>query len=194
MRKLQIKHPAEFHDAEWVYGLFNFITGCLSITVMSAIALVSHEPFIFPSLGPTAFLFFYRPMEPSASPRNTIIGHLIGVAAGWASLAVFGLLDDGVAMATGITSARIGAAALSLGLTNGLMVAFRAPHPPAGATTLIVSLGILHTFEHLSILMGAVVLLTIQAWVINRLVGLPYPYWSSSPEPANGPTSPIDSG
>lgn len=51
------------------------------------------------------------------------------------------------------------------------MVWLQVPHPPAGATTLIVSLGILRTPAQPAILMIAVVLLTIQAWVINHLAG-----------------------
>ncbi len=58
------------------------------------------------------------------------------------------------------------------------MVWARVPHPPAGATTLIVSLGILRTPVDLAVLMLAVVLLTIQGFVINRLAGIDYPTWS----------------
>ena len=58
------------------------------------------------------------------------------------------------------------------------MVWLRVPHPPAGATTLIVSLGILHTPAQLGVLMLAVVLLVIAGYVINRLAGIPYPRWS----------------
>ncbi|MGH3148353.1 MAG: HPP family protein [Rubrobacter sp.] len=134
-----------------------------------------------PSLGPTAFLFFYTPLAASACPRNTICGHLIGVLAGWLSLAVFGLLSAGPALSTGVSDARVGAAALSLGLTAGLMVWLRIPHPPAGATTLIVSLGLLTTPVELGVLMLAVVLLTLQAIAINRLAGLDYPLWGPRP-------------
>src|SRR3989440_12805107 len=69
-----------------VLALFSFINGCISIGLMSALAVITHSPLIFPSLGPTAFLFFYTPIQPSASPRNTIIGHAIGVLAGYLSL------------------------------------------------------------------------------------------------------------
>ncbi len=86
-----------------VISLFSFVNGCLSIAIMSVAALVSGQPFIFPSLGPTAFLFFYTPLTPAASPRNAVIGHLIGVAAGWSSLAVFGLRHAGPAIAIGVT-------------------------------------------------------------------------------------------
>ena len=80
-----------------------------------------------------------------------------------------------------MTASRVGAVALSFGLTSGAMVWLRVPHPPAGATTMIVSLGILTQAGHLVVLMVAVVLLTIQAFAINRLAGLPYPLWAPRP-------------
>jgi CBS-domain-containing membrane protein len=65
------------------------------------------------------------------------------------------------------------------------MVLLRINHPPAGATTLIVSLGILSTPYYLLVIEVAVVLLTAQAFLINRLAGLPYPIWQTirTPEP-----------
>jgi CBS domain-containing membrane protein len=161
-----------------VLALFSFINGCISIAIMSVLALITRSPFIFPSLGPTAFLFFYTPRAPSASPRNTIVGHAIGVLAGYISLIVTGLTTAGPALAVGVTWPRVLAAALSLGLTAGLMVLLKSPHPPAGATTLIVSLGILIQPWHLLLLMVAVVLLTLQALAINRLAGISYPLWN----------------
>jgi CBS-domain-containing membrane protein len=77
-----------------------------------------------------------------------------------------------------VTGARVGAAALSLGLTSGVMVWARVPHPPAGATTLIVSLGILREPEQLVVLMVAVVLLVVQGFIINHMAGIPYPAWA----------------
>jgi CBS-domain-containing membrane protein len=94
-------------------------------------------------------------------------------------------------LATGVTASRVGAAALSLGLTSGVMVWARVPHPPAGATTLIVSLGILTKPWQLAVLMLAVFLLVLQGLAINRLAGIPYPLWRPAaaappPTPAVG--------
>lgn len=174
-----------------VLALFSFFNGLLSIAIMAVIAVITRSPFIFPSLGPTAFLFFYTPTAPTASPRNTIIGHLIGVVAGYFSLVVTGLTSAGPATTVGVTWPRVIAAALSLALTSGLMVLLRSPHPPAGATTLIVSLGILSQPPKLAILMLAVVVLTVQAFVINRLAGIPYPLWNPKREPADGGATPL---
>jgi len=170
-----------------VLALFSFINGCISIGLMSVLALITGSPFIFPSLGPTAFLFFYTPRAPSASPRNTLVGHTIGVLAGYLSLVVTGLTATGPALAVGVTWPRVIAAALSLGLTAGLMVLSRSPHPPAGATTLIISLGILTKPWQLLLLLIAVVLLTLQALAINRLAGIPYPLWNPIKEKDGSP-------
>jgi CBS-domain-containing membrane protein len=180
-RRARLTSLIQRHDSTAVLGLFAFVNGVIAIGAMAFVAFVTGEPFVFPSLGPTAFLLFYTPLIPAASPRNTLGGHAIGAAAGYLSLVVFGLTDAAPALATSVTGARVGAAALSLGLTSGAMVWARVPHPPAGATTLIVALGILTEPEELVVLMVAVVALVVQGFVINRLAGIPYPVWHPAP-------------
>lgn len=55
------------------------------------------------------------------------------------------------------------------------MILFKAAHPPAGATTLIISRGIVTKPTYLLLIEVAVALLTVQAFAINRLAGLDYP-------------------
>lgn len=175
LRLVRLRYVQRRLGSSLALALFAFLNGALSIALLSLLAMSTRSPFIFPSLGPTAFLLFYRPLHPSSSPRNVFLGHLIGVVAGWSSLAVFGLLDAPMFLEAGVSAGRVGAAALSLGLTSGVMVLFRTPHAPAGATTLIVSLGLMPHLSQLAVLMGAVTLLVLQAIVINRLAGVPYP-------------------
>lgn len=183
-RRARLPVLTQRHDSTFVLGLFAFVNGLLAIGAMAFVAFVTGEPFVFPSLGPTAFLLFYTPLAPASSPRSTLGGHAIGAAAGYLSLVVFGLTDAAPALATSVTGERVGAAALSLGLTSGVMVWTRVPHPPAGATTLIVSLGILREPEQLAVLMVAVALLVLQGLAINRVAGIPYPVWSPRPAPS----------
>lgn len=183
-RRLRIPSLTERHDSTGVMGLFAFLNGLIAIGAMAAVAFTTGEPFVFPSLGPTAFLLFYAPLLPASSPRNAVLGHLIGAAAGYLSLVAFGLTEAAPALASSVTGGRVGAAALSLGLTSGAMVWARVPHPPAGATTLIVSLGVLREPQQLLVLMAAVVLLVVQGFAINRLAGIPYPWWRPRPTPS----------
>jgi hypothetical protein len=171
-----------------VRALYVFVNGFLTIALLAAVAMISGTPFVFPSLGPTAFLLFVTPTAPTASPRNTLLGHAVGIACGWAALGVTGLADAGPAIVTGVSMERIMAAALSLAGTGAVMVLLRAEHPPAGATTLIVSLGIVTRPLHLVVIEVAVALLALQAIVINRLAGIEYPRWAAPPRPAARPT------
>jgi CBS-domain-containing membrane protein len=57
------------------------------------------------------------------------------------------------------------------------MILVSAEHPPAGATTLIVALGILPEPIDFLFLMAAVLALTLLALLINRAFGVPYPLW-----------------
>jgi CBS domain-containing membrane protein len=71
----------------------------------------------------------------------------------------------------GVFWPRVLAAALSLSATGAFMVLLEISHPPAGATTLIVSLGIISKPRELviTVIEAAVCLLVLQALVINRL-------------------------
>jgi CBS-domain-containing membrane protein len=138
---------------------------------------------VFPSLGPTAFLFFFTPTLPTASPRNTLYGHAIGIGCGYGALWLMGLQHAPPAMVMGVNPARIGAAAISLAATGALMILLKAAHPPAGATTLIISLGIITRPQHLVIMLLAVALLTGQAIILNRLAGIDYPLWAKRVTP-----------
>ena len=161
-----------------VWAAFMFVNGFISIGLLAAVAMVSRTPFVFPSLGPTAFLFFFSPTAPTASPRHSLYGHAIGIACGWGALWVTGLTHAPPALVTGVDGHRILAAALSLAATGALMILAKAAHPPAGATTLIISLGIVTRPLHLLVIEVAVGLLVLQAIAINRLAGLDYPLWA----------------
>lgn len=177
-RRLRLPALERRHDSRHVVGLFALINGALSIAILSLLAWVSSEPFIFPSLGPTAFLLFYQPLAAASSPRNTVAGHAIGIGAAWLALLIFGLWDAPPALSGALDGSYVGAAAVSLGLTSGLMIWLDVPHPPACATTLIVGLGIITGVANGGIIMLGVIGLVLQAVVINRLAGLPYPLWS----------------
>ncbi len=151
----------------------------LALAVSGTIAWIVSEPLVFPSLGATAFLCFETPLAEVASPRNTIVGHLTAIVAAALSLAAFGLLDAPSAFVEGITPARVGAVALSVGLTGGVLRLLRSAHPPAGATTIIVSSGLLAEPEQMLAVAVGVVLLTVSCWLLNRAIGVPAPAWGA---------------
>ena len=81
--------------------------------VVGLTAYFTNQPFLYPSLGPTAILQAEFPFHRSSRFRDTTIGHMIGVAAGLASVLVLGASSE-PRLGTGSHTPplRIGAAAL----------------------------------------------------------------------------------
>jgi CBS-domain-containing membrane protein len=148
----------------------------LSVVVLAVCGLVGvwlRQPWLFPSLGPTVMLFFESPRNPSARPKNALVGHLVGIAVGWAMLHAFDLATVPPAPVGGLTGRHVLAGALSVAVTSLILMSVRCAHPPAGATTLIVSLGIFRTIPQLTVMLLAVVLVTTLGWTLNTLLGEP---------------------
>ena len=179
IRRLRLDWLLHHFPPRLVRSVYVFVNGFITIGLLALLALVSGNPFVFPSLGPTAYLLFFSPLAKSCCPRNTILGHAIGIACGYGAFILTGAGALPFGVHPGIFWPRILAAALSLSATGALMVLLGVSHPPAGATTLIISLGIISKPRELAIIEVAVVLLVIQALAINRLAGVPYPLWNS---------------
>jgi CBS-domain-containing membrane protein len=179
LRRLRLNWLLQRFPEKLVRSVYVFVNGFITIAVLALLALVTRNPFVFPSLGPTAYLLFFSPLGKTSSPRNTILGHAIGLACGYGAFVLTGAGALPFGAHQGIFWPRILAAALSLSFTGALMVLLDVSHPPAGATTLIVSLGIISKPLELVIIEVAVFLLVAQALAINRLAGLPYPWWNA---------------
>jgi CBS-domain-containing membrane protein len=164
----------------------------VAIALLSVLAMASRTPFIFPSLGPTAYLLFFTPRAAAASPKHAICGHAVGLLFGWLALWITGLSHAAPVTTEGVNFARVLAGAMSLGGTGAAMVMFNVGHPPAGATTLIVSLGFTTGLRNLLVIEGAVLVLVAYTIIVNRLAGIEYPIWSRRQPAESLPRPPLD--
>src|SRR5262249_31776613 len=71
-----------------LWAAYVFVNGFLGIALLALLAVVTGVPFVFPSLGPTAYQLFFSPRAESSAPRNTLIGHFIGLVCGYAGFRV----------------------------------------------------------------------------------------------------------
>jgi len=136
----------------------------LLFTVLGVLAWGSGQPFVFPSLGPTAFvLAFERDSDRLAGPR-IVASHLIGGVVGlfaWSVLAAGGSLTATPPPFSAGGFRLAASATLSIVLTSWAMIVTDSVHPPACATTLIVSLGLLSTLFRVAIIVGSVSILVL---------------------------------
>ena len=156
-------------------GIYSFLLCLMTLAISGVVGLAIKQPYLFPSLGPTVMLFFESPKQPAASAKNAVLGHLVGILVGAACLYGFGLGNDPPVTEQGLNLTRVVAAALSVALTGLLLRAIRSPHPPAGATTLLVTLGVLKGATELVTMMLAVLLVTVVAVTVNRLLAVEHP-------------------
>lgn len=112
------------------------------LLAVGLIGLAAGQPWLFPSLGPSAFLAAEDPNQPSSRFFNTVVGHLVGLAAGMAAVFLLGADSAPAVQATGhLVALRVWAAVLAtIGMMIGLAI-LRASHPPAAATVLLIALG-----------------------------------------------------
>jgi len=148
----------------------------LLFTVLGAIAWATGQPFVFPSLGPSAFLIAFDRRSDRGRAARIVGSHLIGGVAG---LAAWWLIAPGASLtatppAFSPEGFRLAASAtVSLVATSWAMIATDAVHAPACATTLIVSLGLLSTPIEVAIIVGSVtVLVGVHAGVIRVFKGI----------------------
>jgi len=142
----------------------------LALAVGVPAVLVGLQPWLTPSLGPTAFLQATMPAHPSSRLWNTVIGHVGGLIAGFAGVALFNAWNDPVVLVNHeLTPARLGAAVVALALTMVIGALLRANHPPAAATTLIVALGSLSTPNAVLAFLIGLGIIAVVGEVVRRL-------------------------
>lgn len=140
------------------------------VLVIAALAWAVNQPLIFASLGPTAYELVEQPHQKSARAYNVIVGHLIGLGAGFLAVFLLNAWAEPNAIITGVLSSRrLWAIALAAALTALLTLAAKAAQPASLATTLLVALGSMQTrTDAVAIILG-VLLITAIGEPLRRL-------------------------
>jgi hypothetical protein len=119
------------------------LAGALLTLLPGLLGMALGLPLLFASLGPTAYLQVAQPQQPTSRFHNVVFGHFLGFALGIVAVFLLGAASDpSIFQAQKLTPARLEASVLSMAATllisAPLKVGF---HPPAAATTLLVTLG-----------------------------------------------------
>ena len=141
-------------------------------TVLGLFAWISGQPFVFPSLGPSAYILAFDRRGERTRTYNIVGGHFIGLVAGWIAYSLFAAGISIMSTPTPLSLSGLYltvSGVVSIALTTWTMIAIGTKHPPACATTLIVSLGLLTTPLELAAIMVSVVVLVEVHQVVLRL-------------------------
>ena len=136
-KKRSNRYPNSIPDVVWA----PLASGGL-ILLVGLLGLIAHQPWLFPSLGPTAFLQAEQPDQPSARLYHTIVGHLCGLLSGILAVTLLSVTAAPSTLATHeLTPVRVEASVLAIALNMLTGLLLNASHPPAAATALLVALG-----------------------------------------------------
>ncbi|GGU07352.1 MULTISPECIES: HPP family protein [Streptomyces] len=135
-----------------------------ALLTLVAVGTVVHQPLLIPPLAASMALVAGAPGLPLSQPRSVVGGQLLSALTGFAVLL--------------FTGPGLWAAALAGGLALGVMMLARAPHSPAAATAVIVTLQNPPFWSFLALLALASVLLVAAGLAGARATGRTYPaYW-----------------
>ena len=140
------------------------------VLALATIGWATNQPLIFASLGPPAYELVEQPQMPSARPYNVIVGHLLGVGAGFLALYLSNAWAEPNVLATGVVSPhRLWATAISAALTTLACLTLKAGQPAALATTLLISLGAMQTRRDAIAIIVGILLVTAMGEPVRRL-------------------------
>lgn len=140
------------------------------ILLVGLAGLAVGKPWLLPSLGPSAMLIALSPAHPQARAWNTLMGHLGGIAAGFAGIVLAGAANAPSPLLQGeLVPARVLAATIAIALTLLVGALLRASHPPAAATTLLVALGATATADKAVSLFAGVVVVAVAGELLRRV-------------------------
>ena len=160
---------------------FSVVHCALSVLALGLLARLLDRPLVLPAIGASAYVVFSAPTSPAAAPPSVLVAPLVGALVGAAILALFGIAGERGGLPSAPDWPRIGAVAGSLAGTIGVLRALRCSHAPAGATTVIVSVGLLPHARHALDFLLAAAVLVVHAQIACRAAGIAYPRWSGGP-------------
>lgn len=148
----------------WPQILRNSAAVGVVLAVPALAAWLLGRPFIFPSLGPSAY--FLVATHPQAHRWQHVLGgHALGAASGYVCyhlLAAHGALMTAHPAPLSMQALRlIGSGLAAVVLTTALMRLLHVVHPPACSTALIVGFGLLPTAGDALCIAAAVAVMTL---------------------------------
>lgn len=166
---------------DWRFGLVESTYVGFHVLLLGLLTWATGQRFLLPSLGPSVFALSTLPDHEMNYPQRVVVGQFVAILAGFCAtqLLLGGLTAGPQVPPLSMEGIRhVGATLLAVVGTTVGMYATESQHPPAYATTLIVSTGVLTRLTQLLVfLLGVLVVIGVHE--ASKRVGpwnLPYGY------------------
>lgn len=164
------------------YGLGVSSYVAFHLVVLGVLSWVGGQRFLLPSLGPSIFALATLPDHEMNFPRRIIGGQFIGAVSAFLAARLFLApiaFHSTLQPFSPIVLHQVAATFIAVIVTTIGMYITGTQHPPAYATTLIISLGFLGTVRDLLVFLVAILVVVANHEVVGKrlpLWDLPYEY------------------
>ena len=148
------------------------VLGCLLTLLAGGLGYITGNLWLFPSLGPSIFLQVASPRLKSSSLYNMTVGHLVGIISGYTLVIITGAAHVPAVFVTGhLQLSHIVASCIAIALVILIQIPLKALHPPAVATTFLITLGNFKaTWHDLSVILIGIAIIAIAGEIVRHTI------------------------
>lgn len=152
--------------------LLRSVLGGLLVLLAGGLGYVTGNVWLFPSLGPSIFLHVVSPHLKSSSLYNMVVGNLVGIIIGYILAIITGAAYVQSPLAVGyLQLSHVVASCISLALVILIHIPLKASHPPAAATTFLITLGgFKATWHDLSAILIGIAIIAVAGEIVRQMI------------------------
>lgn len=151
--------------------LRSVLGGSLAL-LAGGLGYITGNVWLFPSLGPSIFMMVESPHLKSSSLYNMTIGHLVGIISGYTLAIMTGAAYAPSPFVVGhLQLSHVVASCIAIALVILIHIALKASHPPAIATTFLITLGSFKaTWHDLSAILIGIVIIAVAGEIARYMI------------------------
>lgn len=152
--------------------LLRSVLGGLLALLAGGLGYITGNLWLFPSLGPSIFMMVESPHIKSSSLYNMTVGHLVGIISGYSIAIITGAAYVQSVFEVGhLQLSHVVASCIAIALVILIHIPLKASHPPAVATTFLITLGSFKaTWHDLSAILIGIVIIAIAGEITRHMI------------------------
>jgi hypothetical protein len=152
--------------------LLRSVLGGLLVLLAGGLGYITGNLWLFPSLGPSIFMMVGSPHLKASSLYNVTVGHLVGIISGYTLAIITGAAYVPSALAVGyLQLSHVVASCIAIALVILINIFLKASHPPAVATTFLITLGgFKATWNDLSAILIGIAIIAVAGEITRQMI------------------------
>lgn len=164
--------PSRIGTRRTISILIRSLLGGLLVLITGGLGFITGNLWLFPSLGPSIFMLVESPHLKSSSLFDMTVGHLVGIICGYALAIITGAAYVPSPFVVGqLQLSHVVASCVAIALVILIHIHLKISHPPAIATTFLITLGSFKaTWHDLSAIMIGITIIAVAGEITRQMI------------------------